>query len=164
VELDTVLGIGLLVATGVLAWATWGLWRTTTQFVNLTRDSLAVVESASAPRLILNKDGRGSIGDTHMEGRIQVENVGGGVAHSIVLITSWGEATAGNPVLRPSEKTFAGARITNDEWAKREGGEDQDPVPQRVRFLDAQGRAHEVEAREHVAGSTWVATVWPSTP
>lgn len=158
-ELDTLLGIGLLVATAVLAVATWGLWSNTRKYVNLTRDSLAVVESASAPRLILNKDGRGKVGDTHMEGRIDVQNVGGGLAQDIVLTTSWGEAKVQLPILRPEDKSVAGARITMEEWAVREGGEDQDPVPQRVRFTDARGKAHDVEAQERVPGSTWVATL-----
>jgi hypothetical protein len=167
-EIDTMLGIGLLVATVVLAVATVGLWRSTSKLsgftgesVRLTRRSLEVVESASAPRLVLYRDGR-SLNDAFMEAMIEVENVGGGIAQDIVLVTSWGEGPVDTPVLHPKERKVARVRISSDEWAEKKGGEDQDPVPHRVRFLDVQGQRHDVEARVRTPSAMWVATVAPS--
>lgn len=163
-EFDTLLGIGLLLATLVLAVATFGLWRSTSRMaafagesVRLTRESLRVSEIASAPRLVLRTASRSVTGE-YAQAQIRVDNVGGGLAQDVEVETSWGPGHLDTPVLRPEGHSFARVQITSQEWEGRRGSEDENPIPERVRFLDSHGRTHDVEALP-AGGSTWVATV-----
>jgi hypothetical protein len=72
--------------------------------------------------------------------------------------TSWGQGHIGTPVLRPEDHSFARVRITWQEWEQRKGTDDENPVPERLRFRDNQGRTHEVSAK-YAGRATWVATV-----
>jgi hypothetical protein len=54
----------------------------------------------------------------------------------------------------------AGVQITSQEWEAREGTEDENPVPQKVRFLDSHGGSHEVDTLQS-DGHTWIATIPP---
>jgi hypothetical protein len=164
-ELDTILGIGLLVATVVLAAATVALWRSTSKLarftgdsVRLTQESLRVAELSSAPRLTLKKGSRSQVGDTHMDGTLRVDNLGGGLAENVEVVTSWGLALLGIPILRPDDWDTATVRITWKEWEQRKGTDDKDPVPERVKYIDSRGRIRD-EPVQYAGGDTWVATV-----
>jgi hypothetical protein len=131
--------------------------------VRLTRESIRVAEVASAPRLVLRTGGRSTLGETHMEGQIRVDNVGGGLAQDIEVATSWGPAPLGTPVLRPEEHSVASVQITSQEWGQRRGTDDENPIPERVRFLDSRGQLHDVKTQS-AGGATWVATVALTDP
>jgi hypothetical protein len=164
-DFENLLGIGLLMATVVLAAATVGLWISTSKMaafahesVRLTRESIRVAEAASAPRLVLRNGGRSTLGETHIEGQIRVDNVGGGLAQDVEVATSWGPAPLGTPVLRPDKHGVASVQITSREWEQRRGTDDENPIPERVRFLDSGGHSHDVEAQS-AGGATWIATI-----
>lgn len=76
-----------------------------------------------SPRLALYRDGQ-DLGGAFFEARIEVENLGGGFARDIVIVTSWVEARVDAPVLRPKDRrSVARVRITSQEWQERRGTE-----------------------------------------
>jgi hypothetical protein len=51
-----------------------------------------------------------------MQGILVVKNVGGGVAHDVTLVTSWGDAKVKAPTLAPDEKSEARPAIPRKDW------------------------------------------------
>jgi hypothetical protein len=152
---DTVLGIGLLLATIALAWATFRLSGHTRRYVDLTRTSLQVVEAASAPRLTLSSGGYASYGD-RWEGRLTVHNVGGGIAQSVEVVSNWGTAHADEAILVSGDQSPVRFAKTHSEMNTIRGTKDEQLIPERVRFVDVRGQHHEAEARPE-GPSVWIA-------
>jgi hypothetical protein len=167
VEAGEILDIGLIVAIGILALAAIGLWRSTKrlssstgQYVELTRESLRVIQAGSLPRITLAFHDRSTTPGMPVQALLKVENAGGGLAQDVVVVSSWGASRAENPILRPEETSVARFSIPPTEWEDLVGAPDAMPVPQRVQFVDVYGHPHDVAAQP-AGPSMWVATAAP---
>jgi hypothetical protein len=166
-EFGEVIGIGLIVAIGILGLAAVGLWRSTKrlssstgQYVELTRESLRVIQAGSLPRLTLAFHDRSTPPGMPVQALLKVENAGGGLAQDVVVVSSWGASRADSPILRPEETSVARFSIPPADWEERVGAPDAMPVPQRVQFVDVYGHSHDVAAQP-AGPRTWVATAAP---
>lgn len=109
------------------------------------RETIAAAQVA--PLLVVASGGRSSDGQTYTEGVAVVENVGGGPAQGVVVISSWGNAPLSIPVLRPGARAEAKVRISLDEWKQHKLDGAPDPEWVRVRYQDARGETHEEAVR-----------------
>jgi hypothetical protein len=115
----------------------------------ITASGVAIAQGQRMPRLMAQQRGRSTNAAT-VEVPMDVYNLGGGPATSVVVLTDWGEAPVQLPVVPASDPRTTEVRMARGEWDQLPGPEaEKNPKVVGFRFRGPTGELVEVDAEGH---------------